>query len=1124
MNQFGLGLIINAVDNASSVFDNITGSYNNMAGAFDSAVNSSVGANMSMLGDQIAAVGTQFTSFFSNIIGNVRTVGSEFEGFKLTLQSLYNETSENNPLTQKAIKDLFDFSIVSPFEVSDTKDLLVTLKSQGVEAFEELTDASGNTQKAMMWLTDLMAFKPDVDVSRWKLALTNFLGSGQGKVLENILDAGKIKQIIGHDIADTAEGRMKDLLEVIDKLGVRGLTESMSGTLETKLSNIQDFLTKFFYEIANSGAFEQVKRLIDNLSSAIIDDSVMTQENLESLAKGISDALHIFLDPVEKATEIFKEYSTQWLQYLAQRPKILSMAFAITTMTGVILIALGVFIKLGGVLTSFLASVKYLSGGKTLIALFTQSLWGIVRVIGPLVAGGYLMYKVWTMNIDNIQEKAKKLWEFLKNFVTLIADILPDNIMSKENYDLAKQMGLLPLIETFLNLKYYLGKFWEGFKKGFEQFINSMVVVFYKIMGFNKNLQPLFDKVKEFIKNITASGLEQAWTDAGEQVGKIAGWIVFIIAILPKIEKMIRTIIAIVKGFIRFKLFVVTAWGWLTGVAVPWITAHWALLVADIRNLWLFLRTAVYPSIVSAATTVWGWITAAYSWLVGTALPTIVGWFTSLAASLGVSVGVLLGIIAVVVAIIAVVYIFRDEIAAFLVESWWKVKDFFVKTGEKVSDFFSYVGESVKNTTKTAWGNIKSFFIGVWEEIKNNPVAQFLWSVIYAVSGFIYALFWTHIMVIGAFIQSIVDAVVDLGNLISQGWNSFATFCKGVWDEMQNNLINLWGSIDNFFTNIGTAISDFFKWVGGFFVYLWEDVILEFVDNVKLGWQTISDVSSEIVEKIAGFFSWLFSGIADLAYWLKDNIFAPIWDAISWIMIDAVQRVWDFISPIFTAIADFIDSFKLGLGDIVKGVTDIFTGIGDFFFGVGNYAKETVGLATGGYVKTEGIAMLHPNEVVVNDELTRGLGMFLSDYDKAHRTSTPLIKQDIISTDDYAERDTDNPLVPVIDIPNPEGNKPDNSPSPMQAITNSYYSVSNSENSSDNRTTNNNSLRTDNLNSYDSSSDNSIVFQSGSIVMNINGAELDFDNISDSDLNIMAERLMTIISRKMQLRNMQTRK
>lgn len=145
--------------------------------------------------------------------------------------------------------------------------------------------------------------------------------------------------------------------------------------------------------------------------------------------------------------------------------------------------------------------------------------------------------------------------------------------------------------------------------------------------------------------------------------------------------------------------------------------------------------------------------------------------------------------------------------------------------------------------------------------------------------------------------------------------------------------------------------------------------------------------------------------------------------------------------------------------------------------------------------------MLHPNEVVVNDVLTRGLGSFLEDYNKAKLTSSPLIKQDIVSTDDYTE--DDNPLNPS-DPVTPQPSSDDNdSNSPMRTLTDNSTTYNGD---TDNRTTT-------------TSQDNSVTFESGSVVIQI---DKDTD-LTDEGLDIVVDKLMKKMARKLQLRNMQTR-
>ena len=119
--------------------------------------------------------------------------------------------------------------------------------------------------------------------------------------------------------------------------------------------------------------------------------------------------------------------------------------------------------------------------------------------------------------------------------------------------------------------------------------------------------------------------------------------------------------------------------------------------------------------------------------------------------------------------------------------------------------------------------------------------------------------------------------------------------------------------------------------------------------------------------------------------------------------------------------------------------------------------------------------------------------------------SSPLITNDVIATDDYAERE-DNVLIPPIPIPSPE-NDDNNSDgnSPMKALVNN--SVNNVEDNSS-------------QSEDDNSSDNRVIFESGSVVIQVgNGCKF-----TDAELLAMSDKLMSIMTRKLQLRQLQTRK
>ena len=147
MNTFGLGLLITFDDQASEGIARVTQSYlglesaiNQGGGQLGDALASQVGLNLSQMGDSLINAGSGILSVFSNLTSNVKNTGQEFENFKITLGAIYKDEA----IVEQKLQQLFDFSVKAPFDVGETKDMLLVLKSQGIEAFDELTSASSN--------------------------------------------------------------------------------------------------------------------------------------------------------------------------------------------------------------------------------------------------------------------------------------------------------------------------------------------------------------------------------------------------------------------------------------------------------------------------------------------------------------------------------------------------------------------------------------------------------------------------------------------------------------------------------------------------------------------------------------------------------------------------------------------------------------------------------------------------------------------------------------------------------------------------------------------------------------------------------------------------------------------
>jgi hypothetical protein len=223
------------------------------------------------------------------------------------------------------------------------------------------------------------------------------------------------------------------------------------------------------------------------------------------------------------------------------------------------------------------------------------------------------------------------------------------------------------------------------------------------------------------------------------------------------------------------------------------------------------------------------------------------------------------------------------------------------------------------------------------------------------------------------------------------------------------------------------------------------------------------------------------------------NFVIGMWDAIVnavktaglWIYEHAsnavakVKEIWntvkDFIGGIFDKVKDKAKAFfdwilsKFGwLIDIAKGIKNAFTEGAEAQAkarenGMGR--QSYIGGATGGYVKSEGLMVLHPDELIVNDRLTQLLGGFLGDYQTMKTNSIPSSSRGSELAETTKKSIVQKPSV-----------------------------ISQDSGGNDYRT----------------------IFESGSVVIQVMSSV-------DSELEKIAEKLMKIIARKQQLRAMAMR-
>lgn len=755
--NFGLGLVLSLTDNATAGLNNAINSLNSLTRVAENAsqsLNSLVSLSAfsvvsNQIGTSFTKVGSGILSMFSNLLTSVKNIGGEFENFDVTLTSLFGGAEEGAKKSQDALNKLFDFAKKSPLEVGDVKDMIVTLQSQGVNAFDEATGAiSGARQEYLAFLTDLKSFKPEVSNERFKLAIQNYIGSGEKKMIRTVFDMGDIEDIIGHGVSDTVEGRMNDLIEMVEIKGLTGLSEEMSNTWQGVASNISDAFTQVYYAIASNGVFDKLKTSFVSLADSIIK---LEPEELSAMGKTIADALNVIVTPIQKVAELMSSLIGKVIKLAQTNPTLVKVGVIVSVIAGSLLVFSGVALK-------FMSALGMLTIGLTTFSRSFRMIGGILKtgslkILGtllPLTATLGLMYLAWksdfagiktnvTHFVSNIQNSFKtareavngslsdmtsKLSELkrkddffsnitigaMKLIMTLKAlnDAWGDNELSEDNYLKAKELGILPLIEAILDLKYRFGLFKEGFIAGWKEVSETFASIGKGISSSLKGtaLSGFIDMISKFFQKLTDNDAE-AWYTFGQSFAKFtSAALMFIVAIkgmsiLIGIGSKIATVFRAATMIFNGTLTAVSAIGKalsffgsiVRGVIgfFKMLGAGWTLVIGGI-----ILAVTNFVSMwkngfnkVKAVLTILG------STLAGVGLV-----IAGIAAWPAIVVAALVGAIAV-----AAVYI-KDHIE--------QIKEFFNSVGEWCVTVFNNAFEGIKNF----FSNLGVFFSTTWENIK----------------------------------------------------------------------------------------------------------------------------------------------------------------------------------------------------------------------------------------------------------------------------------------------------------------------------------------------------------------------------------------------------------------------
>lgn len=534
--EYGLSIVLDFQDNAtagmqsaSSAFSSLSGSADKLSMGIGGTASSLLDMNTSVVG--MSVLGSQFQNMGQSVLGVMKDIGSKvvdtsssFENFQLTLKALYGDADKASKITD----DLFAYANKSPFEVEDLQGMVVTLKSQGLEAFDQMIGkTTGLRQETMAWIGDLQAFRPNTTALKWKQAIQNFLSGDDNvsaKMLRNILDVGDLSNYLGHDLHKTVEGRMQDLIEIVEKTGMAGMQDTLSNTWSVVLSIMADAWTTFTYRIGfgnkENNMYRSATNAVKNLLE--VEKSVFSDK---TIINSTSEALYGLIHPAEKFTEVVKNIAPAMTTWLKNNPQVIKFGTNLTVVGGAALVAMGSLLRLSGAVINYMLSVQRLGGFIGIFNMLGNSIQALTfRSIGWASALG-LLAVVLTRNYGNISGLFGTLSKQAKSLFSEISNSLSQGkTLTQSLID----VGLQPLVDGLNTIKTTLKSIGSGVYNGIAEALGVFGFHSEKIEEADFNLKTMLNHLGEAMSNKFGEGFQEKWGGTIDTFGRMAG--AFIVA------------------------------------------------------------------------------------------------------------------------------------------------------------------------------------------------------------------------------------------------------------------------------------------------------------------------------------------------------------------------------------------------------------------------------------------------------------------------------------------------------------------------------------------------------------------------------------------------------------------
>ena len=1017
MNSFGLGLVLNFTDNATAGMRSATQAFQQMSSTAD-AVSSSVGNSITNLvascyaldsvGTTLMNTGESILSVYTNVAQSVIDSGMQMQGYRMQMSALYGSVEAG----EAKIQEIKDYAMSSVFDIQSLIPAVTTMKAVGIEAMADITTSSGqHTQKLLDYASDLAAMMPNMrnaygtGVSAAMGAFKEYIAEGNALSLKR--GAGlDILGILGEDKGATIEERTQQVADLIEKLNIVGYTANLAGTPTQRLSNMQDALFNSLTKIADSGVFEKYCDLLEKLSDWVF--TLVGDEETFNLITGVlSDTITTLLSPLDSLLDLLINNSNALIEWVKANPKLTKNILLTVAAVGAFLVAGGAFLKLVSSIGMASAGLNFLSKLPSILRAVTSGFGSLILKSLPFVALAGLAYYAWENNLFGIRDLVDDAVKDVKDIFTVLSDALDDFTLSEENYNLAESLGILPLVESLLQLKYYWGFFTEGFKKGFDEFFKSIE----ETVGlFGIDVSDIFASIGEFLKSLVEIGQEDKWEQIGEIAGKLSGLAVSILAIV-KVMSFLKPLFSLFGGgrggpvgsgggggkstISSMKNMGIMLLGLAALLAVIGLVSMIPFSVPRVLQLTVVIGAiGIVGTIVTKVASLIGGIPVSTVSLGLANIAIIMTGLTAVLAIIGLVSMIPFDIgrvtqLVVVIGIIGVLGAALSAVAALIglipvaVVALGLANIAIVMAG--LTALFAVMGlaSSVANP-----GDVLAVIVVV-------TVLGVLGSALTALAALIGLIPFPVVLAGIANIVAVVGALTGLAVVVSEALptigenlNSFITSLEPAFAAFQMLQGLDMAGIGSFFDSFGSFmlkvtgndIASFFT--GGNSLADAANQLVDFATISKQAFDVFAQIDAtsangllNTIKTIGSASSGISSGYNDMYSAIQSSVNSSL-SVLNGFAGKGSSIGSSLMSSVASGIRSRASSVRSALQAALTGLKVETSST--FSLSMGITTASFVPLSTGGFVKDTGVALLHPNEVVINDETTRMLNEFLT--------------------------------------------------------------------------------------------------------------------------------------------------